>query len=672
MNKIRFMKILAMLLISGILLSFMPIEKLSASASPSLSISGNSEVGGTITAVVTISGPEGTYESFSGGFSYDATLLRLDSITQGGFSSGTWDASVANSWFTAYNATIPSGTRVVSASFTCLAAGSATISLVDFEVDNIDSSASASVNIVQPVPKSSENNLSSLQVSPGTLSPSFSAGKTSYSMTVEETVSKITVSAVPADTKATISLNGVQNNLKPGDNTVKITVKAENGATKVYSILVTRAQGPTPSPTPSPVPLPLMAYRDQEFVILNFDDETTIMEGFSLTTAKYKGVDIPVIKTVLPNQTILLLVSLLTDEGQRYFIYDEVNSSVMPYIYYTQAERSLVFISPDASTPIPKGYEAFDFEYESQIITAYRLISDPQSPQILVFLMGEDGVGSYFYYDSEQKLILPYRGEVMILLPTPTMEPTPVPTTVLPTQSQTEAPTESISDTNPLSLAAMLSDFGNPLTLLFYTACLFVLLLIAAIIILLIKSRMSGVEEEEVNFEGYDTMSSDPENELYSYPYDEQDSGEVMNQKTSIIPPVIFGDNLGINEKISEHDHPSSNHNSVDKEEYVNPVMIRHNPSVRPVNLDSLSLLDNQVVGAPQTSAPLTSDPVQKPIPVRLRMEMMEESKAEVLNETAAIDIDEIRLNRSELHFPNDSEIRKEDSVEPLKFDPDL
>lgn len=671
MRKNYWINLLATVLVCTFGIVFFQMGDLYASATPSLSISGNAEVGGTITAVVTISGPEGTYEGFSGGFFYDSSLLRLDSITQGGF-SGAWDASVGNSWFVASKATIPSGTRVVSASFTCLAAGSATISLVDFEVDNIDSSASASVNIVQPVPKSADNNLQSLQVSPGSLSPAFAAGTTSYSMNVEETVSKITVSAVPADAKASVALNGVQNNLKPGANTVKITVTAENGATKVYSISVTRAQGPTPSPTPSPIPLPLMTYRGQEFVILNFDDPSSVLEGFSMTTAKYKGVDIPVIKTVLPNQTVLLLVSLLTDQGQRYFIYDEVNSTVMPYIYYSQAEKRLVFMQPNAATPIPKGYEAFDFEYDTQIITAFRLISDPLNPQILVFLLGEDGIGSFYYYDIEQKLIMPYRGEVVIVLPTPTLspEPTLAPTTVIPSQSQTDVLVEQSTENE--SLGAMLTNFKNPLTLLFYIACLLILILLASMIILYIKSRMNTVDDEDVNYEGYHSMSTDT-NDAFAYPYDNDEDKQIDKvEKSTVIPTLLFGDEFGI-QKVSNQNLEAEASKSTHRADTQDAQsVIQHNPSVRQVNLGSLPILAEQEVVSPKLKETEAKDDVQKPIPVRLKMEMMEESKAAVLKDTAEITKEETHLEKSELHFPNDSDILIENEFEPLKFDPDL
>ena len=96
MRKNYWINLLATVLVCTFGIVFFQMGDLYASATPSLSISGNAEVGGTITAVVTISGPEGTYEGFSGGFFYDSSLLRLDSITQGGF-SGAWDASVGNS-----------------------------------------------------------------------------------------------------------------------------------------------------------------------------------------------------------------------------------------------------------------------------------------------------------------------------------------------------------------------------------------------------------------------------------------------------------------------------------------------------------------------------------------------------------------------------------------------
>lgn len=68
----------------------------------------------------------------------------------------------------------------------------------------------------------------------------FDAAKTSgYSLTIDENVSSIKISATTVNSKATVS--GVGNiSLKKGINHLKITVKAENGDIRTYTIDVTR------------------------------------------------------------------------------------------------------------------------------------------------------------------------------------------------------------------------------------------------------------------------------------------------------------------------------------------------------------------------------------------------------------------------------------------------
>lgn len=90
--------------------------------------------------------------------------------------------------------------------------------------------------------KSSNNKLSSLSVSGGyTLSPSFSASKTAYTVSVPSTVSSIKISASKADSSASISGTGTMS-LKTGKNTKTIKVTAENGSVKNYTVTVTRAE----------------------------------------------------------------------------------------------------------------------------------------------------------------------------------------------------------------------------------------------------------------------------------------------------------------------------------------------------------------------------------------------------------------------------------------------
>ncbi len=100
---------------------------------------------------------------------------------------------------------------------------------------------------------SSDNNLSALTVTSGSLSPAFASDRLTYTADVATNVASVTVSATKSDpdavlsgavnaaagsptAQATIALNG------PGTSkTISITVTAPNGDSKTYSITVERA-----------------------------------------------------------------------------------------------------------------------------------------------------------------------------------------------------------------------------------------------------------------------------------------------------------------------------------------------------------------------------------------------------------------------------------------------
>lgn len=91
---------------------------------------------------------------------------------------------------------------------------------------------------------SSNNNLQSLTVSPGTLNPSFNVNRTSYTVNVASTVTSVTVTPRQQDPAATIIVqpaNPVQLGA-PGSNTpLIITVTAQNGTQKTYTVGIVRA-----------------------------------------------------------------------------------------------------------------------------------------------------------------------------------------------------------------------------------------------------------------------------------------------------------------------------------------------------------------------------------------------------------------------------------------------
>ena len=97
--------------------------------------------------------------------------------------------------------------------------------------------ANAQKTIKVNVPKSGNNDLSSLKIDESAVS-GFSSSKTNYDLGTT-TNSELQISASTQDTKAKISGIG-KKKLDYGKNTFKIVVTAENGKTKTYSIVINR------------------------------------------------------------------------------------------------------------------------------------------------------------------------------------------------------------------------------------------------------------------------------------------------------------------------------------------------------------------------------------------------------------------------------------------------
>ena len=87
--------------------------------------------------------------------------------------------------------------------------------------------------------KSSNNNLSSLTIEGLTLEPSFNSDVLDYTANLEEDLDKLTVTTKTENSKATAKVEGNEN-LKTGENTIKITVTAEDGTKKTYTVKVTK------------------------------------------------------------------------------------------------------------------------------------------------------------------------------------------------------------------------------------------------------------------------------------------------------------------------------------------------------------------------------------------------------------------------------------------------
>lgn len=243
-------KLGSLLLLLALCIAWMlPLSISAASATASLTGPGTVRAGDTITLSFNLNG-SGIFGA-SGTLSYDSNQVSLTGTAQK--IASPWAVEFNGNNFVAYdnNLTNPikSNTTVFTATFKVKSVATGTSVKISYTgVKASDGNADANVGTVTysvtiAAPMSTDNNLASLTVSNATISPAFSAGTTNYTASVPFDVSKLNVSATAADSKAKVSVNSP--NLTPnGTTNVTVTVTAENGAKKTYTIAVTRAQDP--------------------------------------------------------------------------------------------------------------------------------------------------------------------------------------------------------------------------------------------------------------------------------------------------------------------------------------------------------------------------------------------------------------------------------------------
>ncbi len=224
---------------------------------------------------------------------YDANLVEFESGTDSDGGAGT---------VRIHGATNGAGTTVLeyNLKFKTLAAGSAAVKIATQEV--YDSSeqlvtighlGSSTITIAAEGQASNNAQLKELTVSPGVLTPAFSAGVTSYDVTVGTDVTTLAINALPEDSSAKVAISG-NDNLNMGENNVTITVSAADGTTQAaYNLKVTKQEGgPSAGDTSSSETVNegvKLSSKEKTITIMNPGSDVKIPEGFAESTIDIDG-----------------------------------------------------------------------------------------------------------------------------------------------------------------------------------------------------------------------------------------------------------------------------------------------------------------------------------------------------------------------------------------------
>lgn len=530
MNKVK--KIISALLIICMcaVMAFVNKTDILAAGTARVSIgSASGTVGDIVSIDVSISASSGI-----GGatiyVSYDPSILALSGSSS---NSGTAMVSFMD------ESTASSQSKTIT--FKIIGAGTSSLNVIgDSKVIDIDmqacsiSKSSGSVTASAPASYSSDNTLSSLQISPGVLSPAFSPDVTTYTTSVGADCASLTVSAVPNDSKATVSVSGKR--MDPGFNTTTITVTAENGSKRTYTIKTTKetnsasnennqatgsdsSNGSTDNnndipdvqdPNSEAIQEPNITVDNAEYKIVSANDEHPLPDGYTPTEYDYNGTKVSAGVGIDTGVTIVYLESTDGKGESGYYVYDSVRKTFSQFVEVSQPQFTYCILAIDeASMELPEGYDVGRTVINGKEVDA---LLDRTGNYALFYGVSSTGETGWFRYNVNDGTIQGYAGYNM------------ADEQVINTNTKTA---DSDKAFNTVS--------SYIFVILAVLAVVIIALIVIALSIKLSKSKkafvgaMDGYEDEDIDEEDLDDMELEDDEEDILYDDLEEDIDEEVS-----------------------------------------------------------------------------------------------------------------------------------------------
>lgn len=355
-------------------------------------------VGQPVTVTLNYSGGGAPIGSLDVRVSYDAKVLQYVSCSGATVNGGS--GVVLLSWFCT-DVTAPASVRF-TLTFKALAAGNSavTVSTAGFIDDNSGASLgdpdkgepSKSLTVAVNDPTASSNaNLKSLKPSSGTLTPKFSANTTNYTITVPYTTTSLLLSATAAAKGAVVSVSG-KNTLAVGKNTQVVTVTAPSGATKDYTVVITRAadqstsdnSSGTTTTTVPPAGDPLEVTVEGETMrVSDTQPEAALPAGYNWESVDFGGTTVAAAKHGTNGTTLLWLTPAAGGDGA-FYLYDAASGQFAAFHPWTLDSRLYLLLSMPAGQEAPAGtvagkctvgeLEADAFLYEDAALADFAIL----------------------------------------------------------------------------------------------------------------------------------------------------------------------------------------------------------------------------------------------------------------------------------------------------------
>lgn len=293
----------------------------------------------------------------------------------------------------------------------------------------------------QPEPQpvlSADNSLKTLTISPGTLSPEFKYNTTKYTASVASDVTRVAVDAQVSNSKASVESVSGNTNLQPGENTIKIVVKAENGTLAVYTILVNRGgatgnEENTDEPDENTEPEEETVVESTGIRIGGVDyevsaslPETELPEEFTANTVSYNGEEVEGYAFPYADLVLLYLNPIHPEDAEEetqekqgiFAFYNAAANVFFPYINITVGNTYALVLPKNFSDVIPEGYQEATVSVNGNTVEGCQKIPEGDAADTdfyLLYCVAQSGVAGWYEYDAVDMSLQRFHENVVVM-----------------------------------------------------------------------------------------------------------------------------------------------------------------------------------------------------------------------------------------------------------------
>lgn len=361
-------------------------------------------VGQSVTVTVTFN-PGAKMYSADFSLSYNPDILTYE--------SATCTAKAAGGGIVKAAPTLTGETKIsYKFTFTAKKSGSSNITVsggvYGFEdTENYNVGASATLT-VSDAAKPGVATLKSLSISNGTLTPGFSTGRTSYTAKVKYEVTTCKVYATATDAKATVAVGGKEA-LAVGKNKRTVTVTAQNGTQKTYTIVITRLKegeeldGETKPEDNTDEPEKSTVIDGVKYLLATDLSGFTLPNGFKANTVTYGETEVAAAQDTDANYTVYYLKGENSESYQPYTLESD-GKTFKKLKFATFGNNTYIFADIPEGKTVPEGFYQSSVKIGDFDIPAYKSPDEGLTDFYYTYCFFEKNFAMY-RYDSRENVL---------------------------------------------------------------------------------------------------------------------------------------------------------------------------------------------------------------------------------------------------------------------------